>query len=330
VTPPTPLSRRSGRPRVPSAWRTLVVGGLVGVGLALAAGAWAQAGGQPFLWRADHESAPPIWLFGTIHVPDTRVHDLAPSVRRAFAAADRVITEIPLDPHAQLDVAEALVLPGDERLEVLLGAPRFGRLQRAVRAALQDDHPLTAAALLSTLDRLKPWAVMAQLVVLDYVPEMMEGRLSLDARLHADARQAGKLVSALETVDEQARVFDAFTLDEQVALLDAALVQFERGADDGRSPGRQLVDLYLAGDGARLEAVSRAHDPVDAALARKFDQVLLRDRNHRMADRLQALRAGHPGEALFVAVGALHLVGPDNLPALLEARGYRVTRVPVP
>jgi uncharacterized protein len=315
------------RRRLPQAWRALVVGGVVLVGMAALTNTMRAQAGEPFLWKAERTDAPPIWLFGTIHVPDARVLQLAPQAQAAFSSATHVVTEIPLDLDAQLGIADALMLPANERLTDVLGPERFERLQRVVTATLEDQQPLVTMALLAALDRLKPWAAMAQLALLDYLPDVMAGRPSLDARLFAEARSAGKALSALETVEEQAQVFDAFTLEEQVALLDSTLAQVERGVATGESPGRQLVDLYLSGDVTRLTAALRADGPSDAALAGKFERVLLRDRNRRMAERLQHLRTTHAADELFVAVGALHLVGDDSLPAILEAQGYRVTRV---
>lgn len=313
---------------LPRAWRALVVGGTVLVGVAALTGNLrAQPPGAPFLWKAERSDAPPIWLFGTIHVPDARVLQLAPQAQAAFSSATHVVTEIPLDLDAQVGIADALMLPANERLTDVLGTERFDRLQRVVTASLEDQQPLVTMALLAALDRLKPWAAMAQLALLDYLPDVVAGRPSLDARLSADARSAGKALSALETVEEQARVFDVFTMEEQVTLLENTLAQVERGVATGESPGRQLVDLYLSGDATRLTAALRADGPADAALAGKFERVLLRDRNRRMAERLERLRATHAEDELFVAVGALHLVGDNSLPALLEAQGYRVTRV---
>jgi uncharacterized protein YbaP (TraB family) len=173
------------------------------------------------------------------------------------------------------------------------------------------------------LDRLKPWAAMAQLATLEYLPDLLEGKVSLDARLYADAQAAGKQVGGLETIAEQAGTFDVFTVEEQTALLDAALKELE---SPGTAPtSATLVEWYLQGDGEKL-ASALAHTPHDTALARKFEAKVLVARNHRMADRIDALRRQAPDEALFVAVGALHLVGPDNLPQLLEARGYEIVR----
>jgi uncharacterized protein YbaP (TraB family) len=114
-----------------------------------------------------------------------------------------------------------------------------------------------------------------------------------------------------------------FTPEEQTALLDAALKELE---SPGAAPtSATLVEWYLEGDGDKL-ASALSHTPGDTALARKFEAEVLVARNHRMADRIDALRRQAPDEALFVAVGALHLVGPDNLPQLLKARGYDIVR----
>jgi len=90
--------------------------------------------------------------------------------------------------------------------------------------------------------------------------------------------------------------------------------------------GAQLVEWYLEGNGDKLTA-ALAQGNHDAALARKFEAEVLIKRNHRMADRIDALRKDAPTETVFVAVGALHLLGSDNIPQLLQARGYEITRV---
>ncbi len=175
----------------------------------------------------------------------------------------------------------------------------------------------------SMLDRLKPWAALAQLATLEYLPDLLAGRTSLDAQLYADAVAAGKKVGGLETVAEQASTFDAFSPQEQATLLDEALRDLETPAGPS---GAQLVEWYLEGNGDKLaEALSQGSR--DAALARKFEAEVLVKRNFRMADRIDALRRDAPGETVFVAVGAMHLVGSDNIPQLLQARGYEISRV---
>jgi uncharacterized protein YbaP (TraB family) len=278
----------------------------------------------PFLWEGTRDGHR-LALFGTIHVPDERVLRLPRAVQAAFDRADRVVTEVPLDAETQARMAGLLMLPADQRLRAIIGESRFARLEARLRAAVEPKAPLVVPVLLTVLDRLKPWAAMAQLASLDYLPQLLDGAQALDARLYADARAAGKQVGGLETASEQADTFDAFTPDEQVRLLDAALQDVER---PGQSPtAAMLVEWYLAGDADRLASALSRSGADDAALARKFETEVLVSRNRRMTDRIESLRRDHPGESLFVAVGALHLVGPDNLPQLLAARGYDIGRV---
>ncbi len=278
---------------------------------------------SPLLWRVDIEGQR-LWLFGTIHLPDARVLDMPQAVRDAFDASDRVVTEVPFDTARQVELAAALMLPEGQRLRTILGEARFARLETRVRTALTPVAPQIAPLVAGLLDRLRPWAAVAQLATLDYLPDLMAGRPALDAKLYADAQAAGKTVGGLETVAEQAGTFDAFTAAEQLTLVDEAL---REGSEGGLAiSGSTLVEWYLAGDDEKL-ASAMSQGVGDPALARKVELELVIKRNRRMADRIDALRRAAPRETIFVAVGALHLVGTDNLPQLLQARGYDSRRV---
>ena len=106
-------------------------------------------------------------------------------------------------------------------------------------------------------------------------------------------------------------------------LLDDALSDLDTATGPTSA---QLVEWYLEGNGEKL-AATLSQGSRDSALARKFETEVLVKRNHRMADRIDALRRQSPDETVFVAVGALHLVGSDNLPRLVQARGYEISRV---
>jgi len=275
----------------------------------------------PLLWQGQLGTHR-LSLFGTIHVPDARVLALPPAVRGAFDRADRVVTEIPLDQLQQTELAAALVLPQGQRLRTIVGDALFARLEARVRKALTPISPEMAPLVTGMLDRLKPWAAMSQLATLEYLPDLLAGRTPLDVKLYGDAVAAGKKVGGLETVAEQAATFDAFGPQEQAALLDDALSDLDTAAGPTSA---QLVEWYLEGNGDKL-AGALSQGSRDSALARKFEAEVLVKRNHRMADRIDALRREAPTETVFVAVGALHLVGRDNLPQLLQARGYEISR----
>ena len=182
---------------------------------------------------------------------------------------------IPLDTARQAELAAALLLPEGQRLRAIVGDALFARLEARVRAALIPAAPEVAPLVASMLDRLKPWAALAQLATLEYLPDLLAGRTSLDAQLYADAVAAGKKVGGLETVAEQASTFDAFSPQEQATLLDEALRELETPAGP---TGAQLVEWYLEGNGDKL-ASALSQGSRDVALARKFEAEVLVKRN---------------------------------------------------
>lgn len=140
------------------------------------------------------------------------------------------------------------------------------------------------------------------------------------------AKEMNKPVTELESIDEQLALFDSMPLKNQLAFIDEVLLQIEKEmlAQDTQA----LVVAWLAGDAAALERLSQKSLDLSPRTGHWMKQKLFAERNHRMAQRIEQLVAD--GQSPFVAVGALHLVGPDGLPALLTKRGYRIfNRYPV-
>ncbi|MGH8648529.1 MAG: TraB/GumN family protein, partial [Burkholderiales bacterium] len=145
----------------------------------------------------------------------------------------------------------------------------------------------------------------------------------LDLVLARLATERGKPVHELESMDEQISVFEGMSQQDQVALLKQAVDEYE-------GLPRQIarvVDAYLARDLAGIWRISRESVGTGSE-ERRLDDVLMRrllhERNVRMAERAEPrLKEG----GAFIAVGALHLYGSGGVPALLERRGWRVTRV---
>ena len=236
---------------------------------ALAAAATPAAAGKgPFLWRV--EGRAPLYLFGTIHVPDDRVLALPPSVVKAFGEASAVYTEIPMDSATQMGIMGKVMLPDGTQLSDVIGQPLYDRMTAAARKTLGGEHAAMGAMLGPLFQRMKPWAAMSQLSLLEFLPDMMAGKQPLDSMLYAKAQSDGKKVGALETPDEQIAVFESFTTREQIRMLELTLDEIERvkpgepdpdAGADRRLPVRRH-GRRVAGDGGRHVRRSGADGPL--------------------------------------------------------------------
>jgi uncharacterized protein YbaP (TraB family) len=132
-------------------------------------------------------------------------------------------------------------------------------------------------------------------------------------------RAAGRRMEfhALETVEEQLRLFDTLPEEGQFAQLQMML-------DNWDAIGTQLprmLNVWKRGDAEGLDRILNAGMRNDPALRR----TLLENRNRAWAEWI-ARRLERPGTA-FVAVGAGHLVGTDSVQTFLNARGIHSARV---
>jgi uncharacterized protein len=216
--------------------------------------AYASAVKSPFLWRI--EGPVPSYLYGTIHVPDPRVTSLPPSVEQAFASSGGVFTEIPMDGALQIGMMSKMLLPGDQNLSQVLGPELHARLNDTIERSLPQSSMPMRGAMSAMLSRMKPWAAMVQLAMIEFLPDMMAGTKALDTALYERAKKEGKEIGGLETIDEQLAVFEGLTMDEQVRMLKLTLDAMDESLKAGRSASRELIDGYITGDLDKLAAMS--------------------------------------------------------------------------
>jgi uncharacterized protein YbaP (TraB family) len=301
----------------PIAWREageifLMAAGWAVLGLLLFYATPAAHGG-PFdrglLWRVERQGSSPSYVFGTLHSTDARAVVLPPAVARAFQRSRVFATEVYLSDADEADFFDAMQFDDGTLLAPLLGEAWFERLKRTLGADAPADEILA---------RTKPWAALLRVAA----PGTPTGA-TLDRELLAMARARHMSVIGLEALVEQVAAFDAIPLDTQLAILRYALDH----RDALQAQVEPTIRAWLERDLKALARINRAIERGDPELARHYALLtrhVVDGRTALMAYRLYLpLRRG----GVFVAVGALHLVGAQGLLALLEQQGYRITRI---
>lgn len=272
----------------------------------------AQSGGtNQLLWKIERSGVPPSWLFGTIHLQDPSVARLPEKASQALAHSRVVATELKLDDNSAATALLQAMLAPRPTLPRLLGERDYSRLTSALQQRGYPE-PLTS--------RLQPWA--AWMLLLQPVPPA-NAALPIDMQIAAEAQKRQIANIGLETPAEQLTLFQQIETPRLRRLILAALdapQEMEREL-------RELTTAYRRGDLEAMLEQSRQLDdastpPEDRAWAKDWLHALNEARNQRMLARLQPQLAQG---GVFVAVGALHLPGPDGLISLLRAQGYRVT-----
>ncbi|HMG55858.1 MAG TPA: TraB/GumN family protein [Kofleriaceae bacterium] len=255
---------------------------------------------RPLLWSADKDGRT-TYLFGTMHAGIDAEARLPAIVWRALDAAPAFAME------TDLDRAAPAGPPPTGSLREALGPAYWEKLEAALGTAgareVEYLRPMIAASLLS-------------LRGLPRTPQM-------DRALAERAAAEHKRVVFLEPVSRQLAL-----LARWIDVKALRLLLDELPASEQRS--QAMLAAYVDGDERRILAINdreRAaalrHGYTAAEYDREMDD-LLYGRNASWIAPIEQLHAAGGG---FVAVGALHLVGPRSVLDLLAQRGFRVTRV---
>jgi uncharacterized protein YbaP (TraB family) len=260
-----------------------------------------------FLWRISkggHHS----WLYGTLHVARFEWTFPGPRVSAALNASDTIALEIDLgDAQMQRRLNHSLTTPPPAALPQALR-------QRLARAAQAECVPPQALATLA------PQLQVAALTALAGKRDGLDPAYGIDAVLAGWAHAAGRRVVSLETPEMQLGLLTEGGDGQTLNSVDKTLAELETGR--ARPTLRRVARIWAEGDWAGLSDYASWCGCADTAADRAELKRLLDDRNPAMAEAIDTLHRS--GRQVFAAVGSLHMIGDQGLPALLARRGYRV------
>lgn len=268
--------------------------------------------GVSSVWKVEGTGAA-VYLAGTVHLLREEDHPLPGAFQEAYDRCQQVYFEVDLkemdSPGFRLRMLEMSLLPEGEQLRDRVSVPSYEKLKSYLKKTGIDG---------SYFERMTP-AMMA-MTVTSLEATRLGARADLGVEMVFDrrAREDGKAVAGLETVDFQMKLFEQFTAKEQEELLRLTV----ENIGDMERDLPELLDAWRRGEAAKLDEVLNRHFKEHGRLA----QVILYDRNQAWLPVVEESLKSKSGDTLFL-VGVGHLVGEQGVIRLLEKRGYRVTQV---
>lgn len=289
---------------------------------------------MPDEWLPPKEKGLPMWVVrdddSTIYLTGT-VHALPPGtpwksakLETALKEADEVWLEIAMTDRADLQRRSGEVM----KKYATATKPLSSLLNETERASLAEfAHAMNMTPdQEKRLDTLKPWAVTNAINASSMTSTGFDAEGGIDWEIARTATGLGHKVNGFETIDFQASVLSAGSEADQLSQLRTMLAMPRATRERMFAMISPSFVAWANGDTRPMTAFftfTSLVSNLDAKQKAQLDRLLV-NRNRNWADQLEQRLKG--SGVSFVAVGGGHLIGPNNLRALLEARGIDVER----
>jgi uncharacterized protein YbaP (TraB family) len=273
------------------------------------ASAVANKKAKPAMWVVrDKDST--LYLFGTMHALSPETVWNGPAIKDAMAGSEEVWFEAepPTDPAAIQSIVRQFGIDRAKPLSSKLTSAEMATFSEAIgKMGMKIEQ----------VDAMRPWFAAMNLAGLPLIEAGYDQAKGADPLLLAAAKASGKRIRTFESAEQQMRFFADLSPQIELELLRETLKSYK----DGPAEIRKMEAAWARGDEKAVWSLG------GASMKTQFPAVyaaLLSDRNRKWADTIVKELEGKGTD--FIAVGSLHLVGPDSVQSLLKARGYAVHR----
>jgi uncharacterized protein len=270
------------------------------------------AGGHPVsMWQVDGQHNR-VYLLGSVHLLREQDHPLPAVIDAAYRDAEALVMELDMDDLdpvlVQQETRRFGVLQDERTLRDLLGEQNYLQAETAARSL---EIPIDLLA------KTEPWFAAITVEQLVLLRLGFNPAFGVEMTLIARAAEDGKPISGLETIEEQLQFLDGLSPDAQSDLLLQTLSE----SDTLQEEMGTLIDAWRNGDTAFMEEFLLA----DMQESPELYAAIVTGRNRAWTTAIEALL--DDDDDYLVIVGALHLIGKDGVPALLEQRGYKARQM---
>jgi len=262
------------------------------------------------LWKVQ-SSHNTIYLLGSIHVLQEKHYPLDQQLYEAFNQASTAMFEVDLDgltsPLSQFQIlTKGLYLNGQNLQRVL--SPDNYEAAKANFAQLGFN--------IENFHRMKPWMAATAVTALELQKLGFESAWGVDRHFFEKAKDAGKNIQGLESVEFQLGLFDNLS----PSIQELFLLQSLEDLKNIEARIKEMVDAWTQGNVKDLERVLEGMREYP-----ELFQALVVSRNQTWLPQIEeALQQSKP---VFIVVGTLHLLGKEGLLTVLKERGYAVEQL---
>ena len=266
---------------------------------------------QSSVWKVSkggHE----LYLGGTIHLLKSTDLPLPAEYDKAYKQSQTLVFETDIEgaqtPAFQTMMLQQMMLPTGQTLSSVLSKEAYEKLSAYAQSRGINLQPY---------EMFKPQMAGLVLTINEYqrLGFTAEG---VDAIYAAKAKQDGKAVGQLETLEEQLK----FISTAGEGFENEMILQSIKDMEQLPSQISDMMDAWRTGNTQKMYQVGIL--PMVKDYPSVYDSLLVQ-RNNNWMPQIEAMLKDKDVE--FVLVGALHLAGDDGLLTQLKNKGYKVTLV---
>ena len=280
---------------------------------ALASVCAAPALAQPAFWVVkDADST--VYLLGTIHLLKPETVWRTDKLDAAIAESTSLWLELPTT-NAEAMQGEMMVLVSRYGLSP---ASRLSKKLTPEEIQTLDEAARLAGLSAGQLDVFRPWFAALTISTAAMTRAGFDPASGVDSKFEGIFRERKFTPNGFETAEEQIKVFAGMTPEQELEYLRETMEEYHDAPTELDKMVQQWATADLAGMETMFVTEMKAEEP-------DLYAALLANRNANWVVKIEEMLQG--SGTTFIAVGAGHLIGPDSVIAMLDAKGIKAERV---